>query len=41
MAITLGKRVVTVPGSTTAWSVPGAVPADSAAEAVRRVLGDG
>ncbi len=41
MAITLGKRVVTVPGDSEEWSVPGAVPAGSAAEAVRRVLGDG
>ena len=41
MAITLGKRVVTVPGSTKAWSVPGAVPADSATDAVRRALADG
>ena len=40
MAITLGKPVVTVPGNTKQWSVPGAVPAGSATEAVRLVLAD-
>lgn len=41
MAITLGKRVVAVPGNAKEWSVPGAAPAGSAAEAVRLVLADG
>ena len=41
MAITLGKPVVTVPGSAKAWTVPGATPAGSAVEAVRLVLADG
>lgn len=41
MAITLGKPVVTVPGSAKGWTVPGATPAGSAAEAVRLVLADG
>ena len=38
MAITLGKPVVAVPGRAKEWSVPGAAPAGSAAEAVRLVL---
>ena len=38
MAITLGKRVVTVAGNAEDWNVPGATRAASAAEAVRRVL---
>ena len=38
MAITLGKRVVTVSGNAKEWSVPGATTAGSAAEAVRLVL---
>lgn len=38
MAITLGKPVVAVPAKGSEWSVPGATPADSAAEAVRLVL---
>ena len=41
MAITLGKPVVTLPGSAKGWSVPGASPAGSAVEAVRLVLADG
>ncbi len=40
MAITLGRRVVTVAGDAKGWSVPGATPAGSAAEAVRLVLAD-
>ena len=44
MAITLGKPVVGVPGKAPGkeneWGVPGATPAASAADAVRRVLGD-
>lgn len=40
MAITLGKRVVTLPGNAKEWSVPGATPAGAAAEAVRLVLAD-
>ena len=40
MAITLGKRVVTVPGNARDWNIPGATPAGSAAEAVRLVLAD-
>lgn len=38
MALTLGKPVVTVLGTPPAPSIPGATPADSAAEAVRLIL---
>ena len=41
MAITLGKRVVAVAANANGWTVPGATPAGSAAEAVRLVLADG